>query len=1187
MPPTTLKSGHSKMAIHHIPLDRGLYDRCQGYRQLVCCRFPRGMAETPRRRLTAVIDPEGPVSSPPPPYSPNADEPLGRQDPGSNLSPADSARHSSFNSTPTSAYLPASPHLPGTSQFAPPRQSSTVRNSSTPTVFPPPPPLRPNARHSSRLGNLLTGVANRRNTTFSPGQGITPSSLPSHSVVQYEPSPPPPSIPMPPAGRRAASVGVVSTASSSSRPTSHADNRSPSQDRRWERSRPLPGPPPGPPPNSSRSQSASGVGDATARNLLAPAPRPKARQAPALGTSLDPVPPTPAGWVEDGTFQDLNRGVGNLHVDTAGLTGSTIAPVESNTDSSQSQPNTGSGLNRSSAFRGPSAKGLRERRTATRSTRMSITDLSALSINSNNPWPNSVRSSPQARQDRHRLDTAETTPDDVVDREHRKAVGLSPADTEHTTSTGSQHSTPKAVGSATFKIPAPYVSQTPPWSAGTGSSSPAIQTNPSTFMHAKSLPTPPLVQSRRLSGPITRPISHILHSPIDETSIPSLSPSIERRARTFTRPQSGIIDLSEDEAFMAECNRRHETFLRAERAAPNDSAKLQLFADYILEESRIRRNRYIGAFTSNAFDAQAIRNGLFEQKTPSQRRASGVLRLVTTSSEAIESPREPDSRSGVLPGSAYQPALSPIMSMGDELSSRGRAPSRWWESQPSSDSDGQRKALERSTRESKYMGVSRKAREAIQRDADQHTVNDAVPSYSAEAAEYPPEKQDISTLGFYDDGQPSPAFQSNSKLPGSPRRLDISRFITLPPPYPRHHPAVNNNHPDLVDYRTAVRNMSDLSDVSERRTRYQQSVNALRTEHRRRMSDSRRTFKSEIREQVEAGSLSYAEAAEAEQAMQLEEHDQEKKAVKQEYDEFTDVVLNPLHNMLNGRVQQLDLLISGLQHKLVTDAQSPNPDHTQEAGDEEPELLEKLTQLKWLFETREQVHREIFNLLTQRNETYKEILLLPYRQINNTDKLRSTDAFFVQDNQERLATFENEALMRYQKFYAIVEDNVTRGVEMQSSTFWDIAPGLEDLLQKIPEQLHDFEGIQIPETEFAENQAYRDHPLQYLYSLLLHAERSTYQFIEAQVNLHCLLHEVKGSVVTARFRALGSDDSLGSERKAQEEEDLTRELQQKVSMVEDIWTEALGSQIQGTRARVRQHLEKEGGWCDEIEVSGS
>ena len=788
-------------------------------------------------------------------------------------------------------------------------------------------------------------------------------------------------------------------------------------------------------------------------------------------------------------------------------------------------------------------------------------------------------------QDPHRFDTAETTPDDLIDREYRMAVGLSSAESLQTPSTGSQHLTPKADEDARFKAAAAFDSHTPPWSAGAGPSSPTMQANSSMFMTNKSLPTPPLGQSQRLSAQITRPISHILHSPNDATSIPSLSPSTERKTQVSTQRKVESIDLTNDVDFFAECGRRHETFLRAEKAASNESECLRLFADYILSEARIRRKRYANAWSLGTFDVGAVQSELFEQQPRAQRRASGVLRLRTAPSDSAEPSQGQDTRTEHAYTNAYHPALSPIASMSnDETNSRGRAPSRWWESQPGSNSDGQGRIFERSKRESKYMGVSREAREAIQNAAVHTTPGQTITEEAAHVSEYPPEKQDMATFGFYNDG-PSPAFHANSKLPHSPRRLDVSRFITLPPPYPRHHPAVNNSHPDLVVYRTAVRNLSDLADVTARKSRYQQSVGALRTEHSRRMSDSRRTFRLEIRTQVEDGSLTYAEAAEAEQALQIEEHEAERKSVKQEYDEFTDVVLNPLHNMLNGRVEQLDRLITDLEHRLITDAHSPNPDQTQEAGDEEPELLEKITQLKWLFETREQLHREIFGLLTQRNETYKEIVLLPYRQVNNADKLRSTEAFFAHDNQERVATFEKDALARFQSFYATVEDNVTRGVEMQSSAFWDIAPGLEDLLQKIPDDLQDFEGIQIPDNEFTENQAYHEHPLQYLYSLLLHAERSAYQFIESQTNLHCMLHEVKSGVVAARFRVLASDDPNADERKALEEEDLTRELQQKVNMVENIWTEALGSRIQGTRERVMHYLEKEGGWSDELEQS--
>lgn len=385
--------------------------------------------------------------------------------------------------------------------------------------------------------------------------------------------------------------------------------------------------------------------------------------------------------------------------------------------------------------------------------------------------------------------------------------------------------------------------------------------------------------------------------------------------------------------------------------------------------------------------------------------------------------------------------------------------------------------------------------------------------------------------------------------------------------------------------------MSDLSEVTTRKSRYNASLEALRNDSKQKITDSRWTFKSSIHAQIEAGSISYAEAAEAEEALKVSENAAEKQRVQSEFDSFQDVVLNPLHDMLNDRLTRLSGHINDLQHMLFSDAQALNPDHTQEAGDEEPELLEKLTQLKWLFEIREQIHRAIFDLLTQRNDTYREIVLLPYRQANNTEKVYGTESFFVQDGKDRQASFETESLDRYRTFLQIVAENVSRGVEMQSSAFWDIAPGLLDLLQKIPEDLRDFEGIRIPEQELEENEAYYRFPFQYLYSLLTHAERSAYQFIESQTNLQCLLHEVKTGVLTSRYRAIeaqkakdGQDNAHLAqevdELRSQEEAKLDSDLQQTVSMIEGQWLEALGSQLQGTKERTKNYLVAEGGWDD-------
>ena len=457
----------------------------------------------------------------------------------------------------------------------------------------------------------------------------------------------------------------------------------------------------------------------------------------------------------------------------------------------------------------------------------------------------------------------------------------------------------------------------------------------------------------------------------------------------------------------------------------------------------------------------------------------------------------------------------------------------------------------------------------------------------------------------------------------SPRAaLDVSRLVTLPPPYPRHYPAVQNQHPDLLSYRTLVRAVSDLTELGSRRTRYTSSIEALHKDSQARAAENRQNFRINIQAQIQEGSISYAEAAEAEAAMKSAELAAEKSRVQAEFDSFQDVILNPLHDLLNDRISQTTHHISELRGKLLNDAQLHNPNETQSAGDERPELLEQLTQLKWLFEAREQLHREVFSLLTERNAKYQAIVTLPYQQAGNHDKVRETTAFFTRDTQDRTIAFESAVLERHQAFLSVIEENVLRGVEAQLSAFWDIAPGLLAICNKIPDQNPQhfaapeggsggstWTGIQIPREEIEENPSYRRFPMQYLYSLLHHAERSTYQFIESQVNLLCLLHEARTGVMLAKVKcwevgrlaeegqagppaaaAAAGGESAGLEevkREAQykrecEERALTADLKDRVATVEGQWTEALGSAIVGTREWVTGWLVDEGGWDKEL-----
>jgi hypothetical protein len=255
-------------------------------------------------------------------------------------------------------------------------------------------------------------------------------------------------------------------------------------------------------------------------------------------------------------------------------------------------------------------------------------------------------------------------------------------------------------------------------------------------------------------------------------------------------------------------------------------------------------------------------------------------------------------------------------------------------------------------------------------------------------------------------------------------------------------------------------------------------------------------------------------------------------------------------------------------------------------------MLEMLTMLKWLFEGREQLHKEMFEMEDERNDLYKEIIVLPYIQTKNDQKVKEATDFFRRDAQDRKVVFEKEILKRHEDFVNVIEENVTRGVEAQLSAFWDIAPGLLAIVQKVPARLHGLDLL-IPTQEYQENPVYHDFPLQYLYSLLAHAGRSAYQFMESQTNLLCLLHEVKTGVMTAGTRLMDTQRKLEGEDLAivdremrairdDEERRLTDDLKDKVGLVESQWNEALGQGLQDCKARVEKFLLQQGGWDESL-----
>ncbi|KAL6170882.1 hypothetical protein ACJQWK_03835 [Exserohilum turcicum] len=1013
------------------------------------------------------------------------------------------------------------------------------------------------------------------------------SSYMTNAFVERRYSPDTHSPVRPPTSRRAASAGVPGY-----------ETRTPIDESpivpsgSWNRNVPLPPPPPGPPPSSSRSQSMGpGAEASSSRVPILPSAPPTRRPGQ---TTLTPIPPTPMGWQdESANVRPRSPTAHGLYIDTSHpsvRSSEQPPPSESENISISSGPTSGSG---STLYSTPkrhdaSTRGIRERRSESRAAREQRAEPN------NNPWAQDLGAE-AAKPANLDLGTPEggLTRRGAVTRSTPRSAGAlkSPRSGSLFEDSGSTNSTPR-VDAPSKALPAS--APTPPFSPEAASES--VMNTPS---------------GSRVGG----------HDSAVTTPRPAGTHSFARAAME-----------------------RHRQFIEKEMAAETDQDRLELFAEFIVTESRLRRDRYSGAFDAMAGDIMDLTRDMWRsygnsgrrsvtpntQNTPAghaSKRSQGSVAgespdtrfsnsMPTTAASPASStgnftphtePASPSSASSqkardVSWANNYHPSLSPIPSMAmstipDEQDSRGRSASRWWESDGGSSGVGGGRRLERSKRESKYMSLPKEARENLQWAGEnmnmpsQRGESSSRPAYGPN--EYPPEK-----VGLHEDSQQPLQQPGYGYYPRSatatpdPDKLDVSRLVTLPPPYPRHHPAVNNSHPDLASIRSSLRTLSELDEVKGTKAKFNTKIEARKEQENVSLSDRRAQLRYNIQDNVRNGVMTFADAAKVEADFEGREHQRAQDVVQWIFDTFQAEVANPLHAMFCERITKATASMEHLKGRLTSEAQEPNPNQTQEEGDEKPELLEMLTLLKWLFEAREQLHKEMFELEDERNDLYRDIIVLPYVQTNNEQKVKEATTFFQRDGQDRKVTFEKETLKRYEDFMNIIEQNVTRGVEAQLSAFWDIAPGLLEIVQQVPRVLHGF-GVLVPPQEYEETPAYHDYPLQYLYTLLAHAGRSAYQFIESQINLLCLLHEVKTGVMTAGSRLLETQRLLEGEDlagvnqemkaiRADEERRLTDDLKEKVGLVESQWNEALGQGLEDCKRRVEDHLTEQGGWDDSL-----
>jgi hypothetical protein len=949
------------------------------------------------------------------------------------------------------------------------------------------------------------------------------------------------------------------------------------------------------------------------------------RRPPHRGTQLGPVPPTPADWSE---FPKSPMPP-NMRHDSA-----PTLPTQSTGDSSSSSQRQDS-LRLSSSSSGPSrdpnVKPIRVRRSESRAAR----DRSVDAYRAGEASSSSFVQSPDSFEAKPANLNLFTGNNGSMSRQSAvKKARASPIDSRRSMKSpmrGEDMSTP----------PFSPLSERKPFSK-------------SAAVPPKALPTPPpnatfnqdlLSTSGSLGAPAhtERPVSHILHmANVDDdlTKSPPLIPQSTPRSASM----DSVLRPDPAEAFVSAAVQRHRAFIEQESRAALDSERLQLFAEYMVAESRIRRDRYSAAFSAiDSTDVLDLTRDLWRPSQPSPTATQGPRSGAVTASSTASSmphpsrtdsmdsfastsspmsnqtnltpqtePESPASATSSVGGREsrwarhHVPQLSPILSMAqstvaDEQESRGRSASRWWESDSGSAGNGGHR-LERSRRESKYMGLHRDALANLQWQDEPspsaQSMNTPRRDPSGQSSSgYPPEK-----TGWHEDNglgsastQQTPTYFHNSVPPTpNPHKLDVSRLVTLPPPYPRHYPAMHNSHPDLATIRSTLESMKDFDEFDETKNKF----NARMTQRRERLAKEAGTRRSQMRqniqEQLELGQMTYASAAQAEQDFNTAEADRAQQAMKHEYDTFQPDVMRPLHALLSERIIKSTACITQIRSGLSNSAHDPSPNQPQEEGDEQPEILEKLNLLKWLYEARESLHKRLFELEGERNDRYKEVILTPFRHSpspENEAKMRDAESFFAQDAQQSKIAFEKEVAKRAEEFAAVISENVTRGVEDQLSAFWDIAPGLKTVVSKVPyslQALAEFE-VQIPPREMEENPVYEQYPLQYVYSLLNHAQKSAYQFIESQVNQFCLLHEAQTGVMMAGIRLLetqrigeGENEwDVKSEMagcRGVEEEKLSRDLKDKVTTVESQWREGLGGSIATAKERIQDFLMEIGGW---------
>lgn len=698
-----------------------------------------------------------------------------------------------------------------------------------------------------------------------------------------------------------------------------------------------------------------------------------------------------------------------------------------------------------------------------------------------------------------------------------------------------------------------------------------ITPSPVTEEPPKQLPTPPPAEHAR-----ARPVSHLLH-------LPNMAPANTKLQAPLMKDEETM------DGFYVAALERHRKMIRSESGAQSDEKRVKMWLDFVVRECQLREERYPGAVKkmkagimvqlATAFSAPERPTQELSPISPVLRGMDGEDVEMGNSEEANKNSR-PDSQwwgqyvnnSALGNNNSSSPAALEAR-VRDEESSRGRTSSRWWEAsiEGGSRADSDHFAVRSDGMGDEELGYGRnrysRAPRASLREIAEHATSSRNPSDYMGSSAYPADRK-------YSRSRSRPAAARSRPVKTS---LDIAPLLTLLPPFPREYPAVNNAHPQLAVFRNLVRTLNDLSVVNAVKSGFN-AASTARKEALAIEALKRRNQHSEYIQQLyttgnspgngPSKRFSFGQLESLNSDFQAREDSLSEESLKTEFDLFQVHVVDATHSELRERIKAASAAYSDLVKEIKSSADAPRGG--QEEGHEVPELLEKLTCLKWLFDVREQLHREAFDLLAERNRRYKEVVITPFFVSRQADKIREAEDFFARDETTRRLAADKESHVRYGGFLDIVESNVVKGVEKQISAFWEVAPLINECFEKIPVDLTNVHPI-VPPEEFHENPTYLREPLRYLQAKILQAEKSVYQFVEGQTNLLCLLHEIKTLNVAASWKVRCSNDQRKQdEGRNREELLLTEDLKEKVKMLESEWQESLGSLCEEIKDRVER-----------------